>query len=285
MKVGMDLGGSTVRILFHNGESSSPEVYSMPGNPLVNPGIFGFLEEKLNGKNPEFIACAVAGGKSKKVQSEFAKKLLPFSKNVFVFSDVDAAYYSFFGQDNGIIVISGTGSVVYGRNGGKEALLGGLGYLLGDEGGGFWFGKEFLKTGLLDMQSGKSTHYSKSVSDFFGTESPSEILAKIYSYPYPSKFVADFGAGVLNSPGAFSILGLGAKKLAKKVYRVAKSIGLNEPKIGLSGGFFMHSDVFSEKVRVGISARIEDAEFVSQKMSPEKAVIEMTEEEIERKTR
>src|SRR5205823_555312 len=47
------------------------------------------------------------------------------------------------GLDAGIAVISGTGSVAYGRDAaGREARVGGWGWMLGDEGSGVWIVRE-----------------------------------------------------------------------------------------------------------------------------------------------
>src|SRR6476661_5326162 len=49
----------------------------------------------------------------------------------------------------GVVVISGTGSISYGRNGrGEAARSGGWGYVLGDEGSGYWIGRAALRAVL-----------------------------------------------------------------------------------------------------------------------------------------
>ena len=49
----------------------------------------------------------------------------------------------------GVVVISGTGSISYGRNAkGEAARSGGWGYVLGDEGSGYWIGRAALRAVL-----------------------------------------------------------------------------------------------------------------------------------------
>ena len=49
------------------------------------------------------------------------------------------------GDGPGIVVICGTGSICYGRNEqGQAARSGGWGYILGDEGSGYWIGRRAL---------------------------------------------------------------------------------------------------------------------------------------------
>ncbi len=48
----------------------------------------------------------------------------------------------------GTVVIAGTGSIAYGRNAeGRGARAGGWGYVLGDEGSGYWLGRLALRAG------------------------------------------------------------------------------------------------------------------------------------------
>ncbi len=283
MKIGMDLGGSSTRIFFDNGGTESYSALPQPGNPLINGQTFEFLEEKLEGKRANIIACAVSGGGSAETRKTLKNKLQKFAKMVFVFPDTEAVHYAFFGNKDGIIVISGTGAVVYGKKAEKEVRIGGLGYLLGDEGGGFWFGKEFIKRGLLDMQTGKETFFSKSIENFFQTDNYSDILKKIYSYPFSSKLIADFGATVLNSKGGTEILDIGAEKLADKVRATAEILKTKKPKIGTYGGFFAHSEFFTERFKQHVSEMLGECKYENQKLRVEKAVIKMAEEEIEKR--
>ena len=49
------------------------------------------------------------------------------------------------GDEPGVVIIAGTGSIAYGRNAAdRAARAGGWGYLLGDEGSGFWIGRRAL---------------------------------------------------------------------------------------------------------------------------------------------
>lgn len=63
-------------------------------------------------------------------------------EDVAIFSDVEGAGHALLGDKKGTIAILGTGSVVahFDGDGGFE-INGGLGYILGDEGSGYYFGK------------------------------------------------------------------------------------------------------------------------------------------------
>jgi hypothetical protein len=67
-------------------------------------------------------------------------------RNVSVKSDILAAYLATSNQENGYVAILGTGSVI-GRIENREVseIFGGLGYLKGDEGSGYYFGKLIIE--------------------------------------------------------------------------------------------------------------------------------------------
>lgn len=55
----------------------------------------------------------------------------------------------------GVAIIAGTGSAAWGINrDGADARAGGWGYLLGDEGSGYWFGREAVRHALSNMDAG-----------------------------------------------------------------------------------------------------------------------------------
>jgi N-acetylglucosamine kinase-like BadF-type ATPase len=70
---------------------------------------------------------------------------------VHVISDAQAALLGALGKRPGVLMLSGTGSIVVGRDArGRWARAGGLGPVLGDEGSGFWLGREWLRAAVRD---------------------------------------------------------------------------------------------------------------------------------------
>lgn len=60
-------------------------------------------------------------------------------------SDVRAAWASSLDACDGVAVICGTGSIAYAVKGGRERRAGGWGAQIGDEGSGWWMGRELLR--------------------------------------------------------------------------------------------------------------------------------------------
>ncbi|MGI2908740.1 N-acetylglucosamine kinase [Tolypothrix sp. VBCCA 56010] len=77
------------------------------------------------------------------VQDLQKSKLLPITwalqaSNIVIFNDALIALVGGIGDDVGIVVAAGTGSIVFGRNSqGKTKRVGGWGYILGDEGSAY----------------------------------------------------------------------------------------------------------------------------------------------------
>jgi N-acetylglucosamine kinase-like BadF-type ATPase len=75
-----------------------------------------------------------------------ARRLRRFANRVLVISDAQAALLGALSFRPGLLVLSGTGSIVVGWDGRRWARAGGLGPFVGDEGSGFWIGREWLRT-------------------------------------------------------------------------------------------------------------------------------------------
>ena len=75
------------------------------------------------------------------------------AEHLFVGQDAPGALAGALAGENGVIVLAGTSSVAYGEmqispQTLREMRVGGNGYLFGDEGSGFWLGKESLRLAL-----------------------------------------------------------------------------------------------------------------------------------------
>ncbi len=108
---------------------------------------------------------------------------------VEVKSDLYGAAYAVSGNKGGIICILGTGSNSCFYNG-KE-LSGGnfsLGYLLGDEGSGFYFGKRLLRDYFYGILPAELKEKFSAAYPF----SRDELIRKVYQESYPNQFIASF---------------------------------------------------------------------------------------------
>lgn len=92
-------------------------------------------------------------------------------------SDIIAAAKASFGNADGLIGILGTGSVIAEiENSEVKIIHGGLGYVLGDEGSGYYFGKLLLQEYFHEKCSSETTTL---IENSIGMRS--EILSKVYA--------------------------------------------------------------------------------------------------------
>jgi N-acetylglucosamine kinase-like BadF-type ATPase len=101
---------------------------------------------------------------------------------VLVVNDALVALVAGAGDDPGIVIIAGTGSIAYGRNAaGQAARAGGWGFILGDEGSGYWIGRRALRSVVRHADGrGHATLLSQSVLAHFSLRRPEELVHEIY---------------------------------------------------------------------------------------------------------
>ncbi|MGV8968008.1 MAG: BadF/BadG/BcrA/BcrD ATPase family protein [Cellulomonas sp.] len=103
------------------------------------------------------VSCLAMTG-SATIADRLIRELVEARKYVTLESDTLAALASGTAGGGGIGLIAGTGTVAlaHGRRA-DDVLLGGWGWLLGDEGGGFWIAMEALKAAARDVD-GTAAH-------------------------------------------------------------------------------------------------------------------------------
>jgi N-acetylglucosamine kinase-like BadF-type ATPase len=95
----------------------------------------------------------------------------------------------------GIVIIAGTGSIVYGRNQqGYAARAGGWGHMIGDEGSGYWIGREALAAVMrAEDGRGPATELTPAVLEHFEVTDISRLPRLVYDRDTPRVGVAALG--------------------------------------------------------------------------------------------
>ncbi|MSO61324.1 MAG: ATPase [Acidobacteria bacterium] len=98
----------------------------------------------------------------------------------------------------GLVLISGTGSIAYGVNQhGLAARAGGWGTSLGDEGSGYWIGRRALKAVARDADGrGPHTRLTPLVLAHFSLSRPEQLVSEIYDQAQGKRAIASLGATV-----------------------------------------------------------------------------------------
>ncbi|MDN3668777.1 N-acetylglucosamine kinase [Echinicola jeungdonensis] len=117
------------------------------------------------------------------LQKQFKKAV------IFVEHDLLAAARSTCGHEAGIACILGTGSNSCDYNG-KDIINSrpSPGFILGDEGGGAYIGKQFLKDFIYEEMP---AHISEKVKEHYALDY-TQILENVYQKPFPGRYMASF---------------------------------------------------------------------------------------------
>lgn len=105
-----------------------------------------------------------------------------FKARTLVVNDALVALVAGAGHSPGVVVVAGTGSIAYGHNGkGRAARSGGWGYLLGDEGSGFWIGRRALSAVVRHADGrGPSTLLTALILDHLRISTAADLIHETY---------------------------------------------------------------------------------------------------------
>jgi N-acetylglucosamine kinase-like BadF-type ATPase len=155
--------------------------------------------------------------------------------------------------DEGIALISGTGSVAYGRTAdGREARSGGWGWQVGDDGGGAWFAREGAREVMRRADSGRPLgELGSRLLAACGVADPKQLLGKLNGLGEPMEWAAMagvvFDAADLD-PGAQGIVLRGASALSELAKSVRLSLGIEGPVV-MAGGLLLNQPKLECAVR------------------------------------
>ncbi|WP_235779302.1 N-acetylglucosamine kinase [Sinomonas notoginsengisoli] len=150
------------------------------------------------------------------------------------------------GVRTGVAVIAGTGSAAWGINAaGAEARAGGWGYLLGDEGSGYWLGREAVRYSLHRMNLGlEPDDLTQELLASTGLTEPTELISHFHALETGRRYWAQRSRIVTEAAdaghlGARFMVDQAAHDLARMAAQVARQLDLDGPVI-LGSGLGMH---------------------------------------------
>jgi N-acetylglucosamine kinase-like BadF-type ATPase len=143
------------------------------------------------------VCLGLSGGAEDK--EAYAKELIASDRYKFT-HDAEIALLGATGGDPGIIVIAGTGSIVFGRNDKNQtARAGGWGYIFGDEGGGFDLARHALRHALQYEEGwGTPTVLHKALLEVSGAPTANVLLHQWYNQ-FDRKKIAAFAKVVTDA--------------------------------------------------------------------------------------
>lgn len=201
---------------------------------------------KLNQING--VGIGIAGyGNIKKDREEIDKII----KNIFKCSkyilknDVEIALNGALNGEDGIVIVSGTGSIGLSKINNKYKRCGGFGYTIGDEGSAYWIGKKVLEI------------FSKEIDGRLGKTYIYEIIKKKLHLSNDYNFIkyinedikndrleiakfsqVCFEAAKLGDENAINIFKLAAKELSELINLLLRDFEYDNVKVSYIGGVF-----------------------------------------------
>lgn len=269
--LGLDCGGSTTRACalddtgekLFEGQSGAANIASTPEVQLITH----LHKACTGGPKPQFV-CACFAGLLTTEDAARASTILsaqfPFAK-LRIEPDYAAAIASC-PRDTDVCVIAGTGSLVCSRANGVLTKSGGKGYILGDRGSGFQYGRAVFSAYL----EGSCTDAARrSILDVFETTDESEMLSKLYRVGSPPArlaklspaFADDVREGV---PYATEFLESETAALASVVSEHIKKNfkDKNHVNICLTGGLWKASGVYRDAFEKAMQRNLPNIEMI-----------------------
>ncbi|HZJ87154.1 MAG TPA: BadF/BadG/BcrA/BcrD ATPase family protein, partial [Erysipelothrix sp.] len=155
MICGIDAGGTKTRFIVYQENGTEVLRYTDTTMHFMKVGFDGISEvlerfkKKLIAKNinPDtlYTVMGMAGyGEDKVIRRKIENAVYKVLKKTYIISDAQLAHIASFKNQDGLLLISGTGSILIKKENKQFSRLGGFGYLIDDAGSGFFIGKEIL---------------------------------------------------------------------------------------------------------------------------------------------
>lgn len=203
MFLGVDGGGTKTTAVLTDGDGGTVrQARGGPGNvALLDRGsiaelLRGILDALIGGPPYDRIAGAVfafAGVGRPRVRQSVREIIEGAGLgHVTIMTDAEIVYESVFAEERGILLSAGTGSIcLTKRDDGGFHQIGGVGYLLGDEGSGFDIGNRAIRLAVRQAElPGEPTPLTVELLAFYGLREPRDLVSIIYSSPNPQRLVA-----------------------------------------------------------------------------------------------
>ncbi len=239
--LGLDIGGTHSRARLVRGgavvgeANGSSASLAAAGRGRASAAVRALLDELALGPGAGLDAVCVGAAGTGAAGSDalYVEMLAPLTSSgrVVVVNDARLVLAAS-GLNEGIACIAGTGSIAVGVAAGREERSGGWGYLLGDEGSGYWVVREAVR----ELALRHDTHADLGqlgavVLGAAGCADIASLLQRWYDRPAPDEWAA-LAPSVLDSGGLF------AEDIARRASEaLAASVSAVHARLGTTPGF------------------------------------------------
>lgn len=240
--LGVDAGGSgTQAVLLDATEKVLGRWELPPMNALFDGDVVARLSALILESGADAAALGLAGIRSPQHANDIKNQLTELTGiPVVVADDAGAALAGAFGDNPGIVIIAGTGTMGIGRAASGVVLRGeGVGFLLGDEGGGYWIGRRVASIALKSAAGliPPEPQLEYLVFDTFGG-GPAVVEATVYDAPADRSLLARLvpAAVAVDRPVVDQLLTEAADHLLDLVHGMRRAVG--EVPVVITGGLW-----------------------------------------------
>jgi glucosamine kinase len=251
--LGLDIGASTTRAqLVADGVVVGEARAASASMTAAGPERAAAALTDLLGQLPELTGSldAVCVGAAGAVTAADTRDFLVSRLRVVIVDDA-ALVLPAAGLTDGVGVICGTGSIAVGRWHRAVALVGGWGYLLGDEGSGYWIVRTAIRELLSRLDQGVPPGaLGASLLEAAGAADLTQLRAAFYRQPEPRNW-ARHAPAVLDcrDPAAADITGQAARALADLAGHAARRLAAPDGiPVVLAGGLMEHKNLLAATV-------------------------------------
>jgi N-acetylglucosamine kinase-like BadF-type ATPase len=272
--IGIDAGGTKTVCLLADHEGTVVSRAKGTGANLQAVGelqvekvIHEVMEEAIGAREivPAAICLGIAGvdRQDDRVVIRGIMKRIGLKARVVIVNDALVALEAGVPDEPGVVIISGTGSIAYGRNAeGEAARSGGWGHVLGDEGSGYWIGRAALRAVLRAADHRASeTVLTSMLLEHFNVAQPQALLHEVYHHNAKPAAIGALAGCVQRAfsegdQAAAAILRGAANELEGAALSVARRLALLDETFTfvLSGGIFRAVPWLAEELERRLSA-------------------------------
>jgi len=273
--VGVDAGASQIVAVVSRDGKVAGTAHGGSANP-TNVGIsdaadaiLRTIRKALAGEHPDAVYVGAAGAGRLDV-AETMRFLIASAfphAAVKVGDDASIALRSIIPHGPGIALIAGTGSIAVADDGTQTYRVGGLGYLVGDEGSAYWIGLAGIRllARVYDARL-ECDGLTDRVARELAVDSREKLLDYLYDQRPAVPKIAALASSIIALAGegntrAAEIVAAAARELAQLVAAAARIAGLLDtaPAVALSGGLMYGNNPLTTMLEARIAVDVAGA--------------------------
>ncbi len=280
--IGVDAGGTKTAAAAYDCDSGKclAGASGGPGNFSVNSdfalqNLTAAVDECIEkcGKPCKFLCVGAAGLRESAQKQRLADQLAKrYECQVRIIDDGELALYAALKGEDGLLVISGTGSIAYAKKGGLVCRHGGWGHLLDDRGSGYDIAIHAFRRMVQDYDDGRQTSaLSAAILHFLKLDTVQQVIAFLYRVqkgeiasivPVVEKLAEE------GDPQAMELLTHAGEELAGLAVALTNKISLYTIRVAPMGGVLLHCKPVLRTFFDSVKKQFPGAQFIVSSSEP-----------------